>query len=212
MGGLARVRDRRHCRRDDGGDAPAAVNPDAAATRSPPISGTASRIDRANRVIVSDGARMSRVTGDGAVPVDNSAVEWRTLTPGQRVRVVAAGPVTFEDARDIVVLRQASPVAGTVARIDEPSGVIALSDGRAFRIGPSSVILVDGRPVALAGVRPGMAVTVSAAHPVVYRNGRYALVNIRFVDPDTGASLSWDSVYAGYESETSDAGMQVPSA
>lgn len=102
-------------------------------------------------------------------------------------------------------------ISGTIARIDEPAGVIVFTDGRAFQTGPGAVILVDNRPVTLTEIRPGMLVAVSAANPVVYRNGRYALLNQGFFDANSGSSLSADAVYAGYEADTSNAAMQVQS-
>lgn len=100
---------------------------------------------------------------------------------------------------------------GTVSRIDEPSNVVVLSDGRMVQIGPKTIIMVNGHPVELAALRPGQGVVISAANPVVYRNGRYVLLNSGFRDPDTNSTLTWDSKWEGYEAELAHAGMQIQS-
>ncbi len=232
-------------------DGPTAVNPDSASKRSEAVAGTVTRIDVPNRVIVFDDSRMYRLTEDGAILVDNRAVEFGTLAPGQRVQIVAAQPVAWQNGQYVVVtppgaavVAPAPPaavavappsatvitapsttvttittqpaaadprIAGTVTRIDETAGVIVFSAGRSFQAGPSSVILVDGRPVTLTEVRPGMQVVVSAANPVVYRNGRYALLNQGVFDARNGSNLGWESVYEGYDADTSNAGMSIQS-
>jgi hypothetical protein len=75
--------------------------------------------------------------------------------------------------------------------------------------GPSTVILVDQRPMHIADLRPGTRVTISAANPVVYRNGRYVLLNQGFRDAASGSGLAWDSNYAGYDAQTDNAGMGI---
>jgi preprotein translocase subunit YajC len=65
---------------------------------------------------------------------------------------------------------------GTVVRIDPQSSVVALDDGRMFRITPNTVLMIDNRPAALTALRPGDRVVVQAGEPVIYREGRYFVV------------------------------------
>jgi len=71
-----------------------------------------------------------------------------------------------------------------------------------------SAILVNGMPSTPAQLRPGMPVSISAANPVVYRNGRYVLLNEGFFDAGNGSASTWDSKYEGYEADTDNAAMQ----
>lgn len=48
---------------------------------------------------------------------------------------------------------------------------------------------------------------LTAINPVVYRSGRYALMNEGFRD-DSGSVLAPDADFAGYEADVDDAGMQ----
>jgi len=65
---------------------------------------------------------------------------------------------------------------GTIVRIDPQSNVVMLDDGRMYRVTPSTVLLVDNRPAALATLRPGERVIIQAGEPVLYREGRYVTV------------------------------------
>ncbi len=66
--------------------------------------------------------------------------------------------------------------SGTIVRIDPQSNVVMLDDGRMYRVTPSTVLLVDNRPAALATLRPGERVIIQAGEPVLYREGRYVVV------------------------------------
>ncbi|OLE36443.1 MAG: hypothetical protein AUG00_10640 [Candidatus Rokubacteria bacterium 13_1_20CM_2_70_7] len=176
------------------------------------ITGTVVRVDEHAGVIVLDDARMYRVADGGAVLVNSQAMELREIEPGTRVVIPAASPATT------VVTPPPAPITltegaitGTVSSVDEPASVVVLSDGRMVQIGPKTIILADGRPIHLAALKPGAKVIISAVNPVVYRNGRYALLNSGFRDSGTGSSLTWDSQWAGYEVEIEHGGMQIQS-
>src|ERR687884_888414 len=51
-------------------------------------SGTVTRIDETQRVVVLENGQMYRVTGDNAVYVDGRPVAFRTVRPGSRVTIV----------------------------------------------------------------------------------------------------------------------------
>lgn len=195
------------------------------------ITGTVVRVDQGARVIVLDDARMFRLSEDGAVLVDSRIVDLRALQPGTRVVIRSGQPVEYRDGQYVVIAQPGpapsttttivtSPppapivlnegtITGTVSAVDSPAGTIVLNDGRIVQIGPKTVILVDGRPVHFTEIEPGARVTISAANPVVYRNGRYALLNSGFWDAGTGSSLAWDARWTGYEADIDHGGMQI---
>ncbi|HEV8639990.1 MAG TPA: hypothetical protein VGV13_02715 [Methylomirabilota bacterium] len=198
------------------------------------ITGTVVRVDENAGVIVLDDARMYRVADGDAVLVDIRTMELREIKPGARVVIRSGQPVEYRDGQYVVITQPGlapsttativtpppppapivlteGVVTGTVSGVDAPASMVVLSDGRTVLIGPKTVILVDGRPVHLTALEPGARVTISAANPVVYRNGRYALLNSGFRDSGTGSSLSWDSKWAGYEADIDHGGMQIQS-
>jgi hypothetical protein len=136
---------------------------------------------------------------------------------------VAASPVTAPPATVVttpsggtVAVTTTAPPApepltamGTVASVDGTAGVIRLTDGRAVLLGPKSAVFGQGHPVNFAEVTPGMDVTVTQVSPVVYRDGRYALLNPGFRDSSTGWSVGVESRYHGLDADTAHAGMQV---
>jgi hypothetical protein len=66
---------------------------------------------------------------------------------------------------------------GTVTRIDQPARVIIFDDGRMYRVAPSTVLLVDDRPMVYSTLQPGARVMVRAGEPVMYRDGQYVVVH-----------------------------------
>lgn len=66
---------------------------------------------------------------------------------------------------------------GTVMRLDPSAHVVVFDDGRMYRTTPSTVILVDNRPVAYQALQPGSTVIVRSAEPVSFQNGRYVVVS-----------------------------------
>jgi len=203
-----------------------------------PVTGRIARVDADARVVIFEDSRMFRLTEDGAVLVENRPVQFDTLRPGAYVTLRSAQPVQLRDGQYVVVqpmpaagvsvtppatgtttvttvTTAAAPVAvtdpvvrGRLTGYDPATGLVMLSDGRAVYVGPSTVVLVNERVVPVETVRPGTAVTVTAVNPIVYRDGRYALMNEGFVD-DNGSLLAADAKYAGYEAATSDAAMQI---
>lgn len=141
----------------------------------------------------------------GLVVIGAPAAPLARAGAGDGAVVIAAGPaavVTAPPAATVArapAVSQPSVVTGTIARIEEPDGVIVFSDGRTVLIGPETVILVNGAPARREALRPGMHVTVASVTPVVYRSGRYAVLNEGFEDPQTGSSaLARDADYAGF--------------
>src|SRR5262249_14266122 len=65
---------------------------------------------------------------------------------------------------------------GTIVRIDPQSSVVMLEDGRMYRVTPSTVFLVDNGPTTFATLRPGERVAIQGGEPVMYREGRYIVL------------------------------------
>jgi hypothetical protein len=63
--------------------------------------------------------------------------------------------------------------AGTIIRLDPPASVVMLEGGRMYRVTPSTLILVDNRPVSFKALRPGERVSIQDGEPVLSRDGRY---------------------------------------
>jgi len=206
----------------------------APAASAQEINGVVVRTDAPARVIVVDEGqlyRTYRLTGDSVVLVNNQPVTFETLQPGTSVVIRSAEPVMLRDGSYVVIAEPtpvvsdpaaltratvvtepriitAPEVSGTVARVDPVTGIVVLEDGRVVQTGPKTVALIDGRPMAVTELRPGMRVALTAINPVVYRSGRYALMNDGFRD-DSGSVLAPDADFAGYEAAIDHAGMQV---
>jgi hypothetical protein len=80
---------------------------------------------------------------------------------------------------------------GTVTRVDPPAHVIIFSDGRMYRVAPSTVLLSNNQPVAYTTLQPGNYIVVRSAEPVTYQNGQYVVLS-------SGASMP--ASYATYAS------------
>ena len=66
--------------------------------------------------------------------------------------------------------------SGRFVRYDTASQVIVLDDGRMYRVGPSSTVWVDNRPVAYTAIQPGQVVVIRSGEPVAYRSGTYSVL------------------------------------
>lgn len=196
-------------------------------TPSQDHTGTVARIDAPAHVIVLDDGRMYRLQPETVVLVDDQPTALEQLRPGQVVVIRAAEAVAFQNGQYVVAAPAADTTTvttvttvttarphvtnaiGTVARVDAANSAVVLTDGRVVVVGPTSVIQANGRPSKLASLLPGEQVVITETNPVVSRDGRSAVLNQGYVDADTGAALTSDSKYAGYEADISHAGMQI---
>jgi preprotein translocase subunit YajC len=62
---------------------------------------------------------------------------------------------------------------GTIVRIDPPSRVIMLDDGRMYRVTPQTVVLVDNQRAQLSTLAPGQRVVIQSGEGVTLQNGQY---------------------------------------
>jgi hypothetical protein len=109
-------------------------------------SGTVTRLDETQQVIVLDNGRMYRVVGNDAVYIDGRPVAFRTVRPGSRVTIVNGTPVVYQNGQYVVV--QQPPSTGAVA----PGGVLT-SPPPAVVTSPGTTV-VQAPPAAVATV-PG---------------------------------------------------------
>jgi hypothetical protein len=79
---------------------------------------------------------------------------------------------------------------GTVTRIDQPARVIIFEDGRMYRVMPSTVLLVDNRPMVYTTLQPGAHVVVRAGEPVTYRDGQYVVVSSGAMAPASTTTVT----------------------
>ncbi|HEU5193771.1 MAG TPA: hypothetical protein VFW70_03440 [Methylomirabilota bacterium] len=110
-------------------------------------SGTVTRLDETQQVIVLDNGRMYRVVGNDAVYIDGRPVAFRTVRPGSRVTIVNGTPVVYQNGQYVVV--QQPPSTGAVA----PGGVLTSPPPPAVVTSPGTTV-VQAPPAAVATV-PG---------------------------------------------------------
>jgi hypothetical protein len=85
--------------------------------------------------------------------------------------VFAQASTAPQDNRGVAALER-----GTVTRYDAASGVVVLDDGRMYRVGPTTRVLVDDRPVEVRSLAPGTVVVIRSGEPVAYRDGQYVAI------------------------------------
>ena len=68
-------------------------------------------------------------------------------------------------------------ITGTVVRVDQPAGVVVLDSGQMYQATPQTVFLVNNQPATFATLAPGTPVVVQYGQPVVWREGRYVVMN-----------------------------------
>ncbi len=83
---------------------------------------------------------------------------------------------------------------GKFIRYDTAANVIVLEDGSMYRVGPRTIVLVEGQPVAYnaySTIAPGSVVVVRSGERVAYRGGEYVTMNPSgAVQPPPGVSSS----------------------
>jgi len=109
-------------------------------------SGTVTRVDDTQQVIVLENGQMYRVVGNDAVYVDGRPVAFRTVRPGSRVTIVNGTPVVYQNGQYVVVQQ---PATGAVA----PGGVLTSSPPAAVVTSPGTTV-VTAPPGAVASA-PG---------------------------------------------------------
>jgi hypothetical protein len=102
---------------------------------------------------------------------------------------------------------------GTVTRIDPPARVIIFDDGRMYRVTPTTVVLVDNRPMVYTTLQPGARVVVRGGEAVAFRDGQYVVVSSGAMAPASTTTVttvtttppvlaSASGVVAGYDPKT----------
>ena len=118
-------------------------------------SGTVTRVDEGQQVVVLDNGQMYRVVGSDAVYVDGRPVAIRTVRPGNRVTIVNGTPVVYQNGQYVVM--QQAPSTGAVA----PGGVLTTPPPAAVVTSPPPAVVtspgttVVTAPPAAAVAAPG---------------------------------------------------------
>jgi len=64
------------------------------------------------------------------------------------------------------VFAQSADITGRVVRIDPGTQVIVLDNNQAFRVGPNTMLLVNGQPVALNAIQPGQTLVIRSGEAI----------------------------------------------
>jgi hypothetical protein len=66
--------------------------------------------------------------------------------------------------------------SGTVVRVDPPSRVVMLDDGRLYRVTPSTVLVINNQQVPFTALVPGQRVVIQSGEVVTLQGGQYVAV------------------------------------
>jgi len=98
-------------------------------------SGTVTRVDDTQQVVVLENGQMYRVAGSDAVYGDGRPVAFPTVRPGSRVTIVNGTPVVYQNGQYVVV--QSQPATGAVA----PGGVLTSPPAAVVTPPPPSTVV-----------------------------------------------------------------------
>ena len=116
--------------------------------------GTVTRVDEPQQVVVLDNGQMYRVYGSDAVYVDGRPVAFRSIRPGSRVTIVNGTPVIYQNGQYVVV--QPSASTGAVA----PGGVLTSPPPAVVTPAPSTAVVTPAPPATVAAAPPAAVTTV----------------------------------------------------
>jgi hypothetical protein len=90
----------------------------------------------------------------------------------------AASPSAYLDRDEPInrTMGAGQEYRGTVVRVDEPQQVVVLDNGQMYRVSSDRAVIVNGQPVVLGRLQPGMPATIVSGVPVTYQNGQYVVV------------------------------------
>jgi len=142
-------------------------------------SGSVTRVDDTQQVIVLENGQMYRVSGNNAVYVDGRPVAFRTLRPGSRVTIVNGTPVVYQNGQYVVVQPSQGAVAPGGVLTPQPSGTVVAAPPAAVVTAPQTAVVVPGtlrmtgRITALT-MPSNNADTSNACQPVITTPGKIA--------------------------------------
>jgi hypothetical protein len=99
------------------------------------MSGTVTRVDQPQQVIILDNGQMYRVAGPDAVYIDGRPVALTTVQPGNTVVIRSGTPVYYQNGQYVVV--QPSGTTGAVA----PGGTLTSSPPAAVVTSPGTTVV-----------------------------------------------------------------------
>jgi len=131
------------------------------------MSGTVTRVDQPQQVVVLDNGQMYRVAGPDAVYVDGRPAALSSVQPGSTVTIVSGTPVVYQNGQYVTTAPApgtvvaapgtvaATPLAGSAVRIygrvvdvDRNEIKIRTQDGHAFEVRmPAGTVVRKGDPV-----------------------------------------------------------------
>ena len=121
-------------------------------------------------------SRLSMIAGLAvALAMAACATSNKPITPAGAEYYPAGGGTEYV-ATTVANTPYVTDVEGTVARIDAPANVIVLDNGQMYQMtNTSSIVDVNGQPVALSTLQPGTRVRLHGWQPVTYQNGQYVI-------------------------------------
>jgi len=107
-------------------------------------SGSVTRVDDTQQVIVLENGQMYRVSGDNAVYVDGRPVAFRSVRPGSRVTIVNGTPVVYQNGQYVVVQPGQGAVAPGGVLTPQPSGTVVAAPPATVVTAPQTAVVVPG--------------------------------------------------------------------
>jgi len=112
------------------------------------MSGTVTRVDQPQQVIILDNGQMYRVTSPDAVYIDDRPVALSTVQPGSRVVIRSGTPVYYQNGQYVVVqpgTTGAVAPGGTLT--SSPPAAVVTSPGTTVVTAPPGTFRMTGRVV-----------------------------------------------------------------
>ena len=100
--------------------------------------GTVTRVDEPQQVVVLDNGQMYRVSGDRAVLVNGQPVVLGNVQPGTPVRIVSGTPVVYQNGQYVAVAPGTVP-AGTV--VTAPPGTVVTAPAGTVVTAPAGTVV-----------------------------------------------------------------------
>jgi hypothetical protein len=178
-------------------------------TLSEDRAGHVSGVDVGQHVVVLDDGRMYRVTPGTEILVNGRPVALQTVQPGTTVVIHSGQPVVDQNGQYVVAAPPAATAPAPVV-VGPPPPIVVNPPAASVATTPgTTTVITPGGSTVTTTTTPGAYVAPEPRNPLVYRDGRDAVLNQGYRDAGNGGSVTWDSKYAGWEADTGNAGMQV---
>ena len=115
-------------------------------------SGTVTRVDDTQQVIVLENGTMYRVTPSGSVYVEGRPVAFQTVRPGSRVTIINGTPVVYQNGQYVVVQPGSTgAVAPGGVLTSQPTAVVTPAPPSTVVAAPAGVVVSAPGTVRMTG-------------------------------------------------------------